>query len=186
MINALWIAGVAGLVFPGRRGRREAVLAAISGTPLLVVPLLFTPVERYALVALPAFAWGTATVVERLARRLPSTGWRRIAVGVVAALATFGGITGSLRGARNSHWVGRSGEFHVAMGRRDFAEAERYVLEALRVDAENAEVHEALAGLRFQEGNLAAAERALLDARRCGADPAKTEAGLRRIRDLMR
>lgn len=186
MVNVLWIAGIAGLALPGRRGRREAALAAISATPLLAVPVLFTPVERYALVALPAFAWGAATTVERLRERLPSNSLRGALVAIVAAAAITGGIVGSFQGARNSHWIGRSGEFHVAMGRRDFATAERLVLDALRVDPENPEIHEALAGLRFQQGNLPAAERALLDAGRYGADPAKTAAGLERVRSLMR
>jgi hypothetical protein len=186
MINVLWIAGVLGLAFPGRRPRREALLAAISGASLLAVPLLFTPVERYALVALPAFAWGTATVIERLSGRLSSPRWRQVALAIALGAAIAGGVWGSLRGARNSHWTGRSGEFHVAMGRQDFAAAERHILDALRVDPENAEVHEALAGLRFQQGDLAGAERALLEAGRCGADPAETAAALRHIRDLQR
>jgi tetratricopeptide (TPR) repeat protein len=169
--NLLWLSGVVGLVTWGRTGRREAALAAFSGTPLLVIPLLFPPIDRYAIVALPAFALGAASCLDRI-RRFPLLSNALLAgIGIV-------GFAGSFRGAIEYHWRGRSAEFRVAMEKGDLPAAEKFLHEGLVLDPKNPLVYESLGDVHAKRGNPEAAEQAYMEAVKIGGDPVRLASAL--------
>jgi hypothetical protein len=176
--NILAVLGVLGLLLAlreGRREKREAALAAISGAPFLVVPILFPPMERYGLVALPAFAWGAASVLTTCwtwARaRVPRGAVDALAVGSCCAIVVLGALRVE-RDSRDSRWRYRKLEFQAAMEAGDLERAELFVREGLELDPKNPNVHAAHGELLAYRGDSERASAALAESLRLGGDPA--------------
>ncbi len=109
LINLFWIAGLVGLLLGGRDGRRARVLALASAAPLAAIPVMYTPIARYSLIAVPGFAWGVGSGIAELHRRWGLLRRRPAAAGVLALglLVGTAGIVGAMRRSRDAHWIGR-------------------------------------------------------------------------------
>jgi len=148
--NLLWLGGLAGLAV-GRGAGRERLYAVASATPVLAVAALFPPVERYALVVLPALGLGAGFAIERLRPRLRRVP-RPVRAAAVCALAGLGAVE-AVRASADAHWTGRYGEFLAAQAKGDLAEAEVILREAMRLDPGRPEPHEHLASLLRERGD---------------------------------
>lgn len=167
-VNGLWGVGLLGLLL-GRSGRRERAYALATAAPIVSVAMLYPPVERYALVAIPALGLGVGMAVDAVRPRLG----RRQGAGLVlagVALAVVGSVE-TFELTRDSHWKGRYGEYLVARARGDGAAAEAIVREAIEMDPRVAEAHETLGALLQDRGDWAAAEQAFREGVARGGTP---------------
>ncbi len=178
MENVLAALGVLGLLLTlreGRREKREAALAAISGAPFLVVPIMFPPMERYGLVALPALGWGAASILTtfwKWARaRVPRLGVDALAAASCCAIVVLGALRVK-RDSRDSRWRYRKLEFEAAMEAGNLERAELFVKEGLELDPKNPAVHTAHGELLAFRGDSAGATAALEESLRLGGDRA--------------
>ncbi len=167
-VNLLWIVGIGGLIL-GKRPLRERAYGLVFALPVVSAAMLFPPVERYALITVPAFGYGVGCAIDRIRHRLGPASrpiWA-VAVGLLAILGTIE----ATRQLATYQWQGRYGEFLAERARGNLGEAEAILREAISVDRSNPAPHEALGALLRDRGDLPGALAAFVASVECGGNP---------------
>lgn len=170
----LWVGGVAGLARPRIGAGRSRVLVGALAAPFLAAPFVQAPTGRFADATVPALAWGSGLLADRVsraaARRWPPVARRALPLGgIIAALAlTAWPLVALAPVARDYHWMGRQVQVQVELGLGRPADAIRTAREGIRIDPGDPRFRNVLGYLLEKQGDLAAAEEAYRAAVRLG------------------
>lgn len=171
--RVLWTFGLIGLIWPTPAGRGARWIALATLVPFFVVPVVFAPMDRYGIAAIPGLAWGTGSLLARaqefLERRVPRS-TLVLPVGAGVLLVTLAAVTLPRR-AREFHWVPRHFEISAALGAGDLDLAENIVQEGLRIDQTDSRFLDTLGVIRERRGDGQGAEIAYRAALQDGRSP---------------